>query len=157
MARPLCGTSLPDPCPKDIPAVAGAVSEKDKRKTKTLPSKPKRSSSKQKAANPNHKLAVDLFCTSWKVKHGRAYAFVPGKDAKLIEGILAHVENDLDAFGALVKRHLADADPFVARNAHSISTLQTRLNSYLTSSGSGDAAQFRPAVDFDTQPRKDAA
>lgn len=75
-----------------------------------------------------HARAVAIFCEAWQRRHGRAYFFKGGQDAKHVSNVLQHLANDLTAFEGIVDRFFTHPDPWYANNGHELRHLFSALN-----------------------------
>lgn len=82
-----------------------------------------------KVPDSDHKQAVAVFCDSWAIRYGAAYPFNGGKDGSAVKWMLGQVDGA--AFAKVVARYIADDDPFVVENRHTIGLLRSQFAKWL--------------------------
>lgn len=130
-------SSLPSPSPQKSSAAGPPAGEGNKPAgTNTKPSKLVREPPGESGATPRkktlagpHPEAVAVWCEAWTAKYGKKYSFT-GKDGAAVKWMLGELGGDVGKFRLTVTRYLADPDPFLAKNQHSLGLLRSQFNTH---------------------------
>jgi hypothetical protein len=95
----------------------GPAAKPQKRKVATQP-------------DPTHQTLIKVFADGWKDRYEIPYAFVGAADGKHIKDILGAVNRNLAEATAIVLRYLADEDPFIGKQRHSLRHLASNVNRF---------------------------
>jgi uncharacterized protein YdaU (DUF1376 family) len=140
---------MPQACSKHAPSNAPSMPQAMlKQCSSNAIEKEKEKKKKDKKKTPSespHSRAVALYCDAWQAKYGERYPFAGGKDGEAVKAILAHLAGDVDKFGAVVARYLADGDPFLA--GHTLGMLRSQLAKWLIDKPAGAAGRAPPHLD----------
>ena len=104
--------------------------------------------------DPNHKPAVDGFCSRWESTYGQKYAFNAGKDGDAVKWMLSQVA-DLSTLFAVFDRYFADRSDFVTSARHTLGVLRSQFVKW-TVDQLPPAAAPRPAGGYKTKQQQQA-
>ena len=93
---------------------------------------------------PEHGEVRAFFLERWKARYGTAYPTVQAKDNAHVKWILDKCERNPERAKAIIRRYLADDEPFLCREHHPLGLLVSKFARYV-----GEASPPEGVIDTD--------
>lgn len=101
-----------------------------------------------------HPTLIRHFTAKWRERYDADYRFVGERDGKMISEILSATGGDLDRARRVVDSYFASDDPFYAKNAHPLTLLVGKINTFVGATAGSNGHCYHDDAFWEATPER---